>query len=160
MTDHYSTLEAAFRTLAITELPAYFPAAKAAEMVTKSDDTVYDRGHDYYLTTYPGAFPVERLGVQSISVGWEILVDLLTRWKGGEAESWDRFILYRSDIFNLYNVSNKGRNLNRTAGVFSVTFGTVDRPRYIPLIYDNPDSPPAFIAQTCVATITEVINKT
>lgn len=157
MTDFYSAAELATRTLVKSELASYFPSGTADKQVTKSDDTVYGEGFDYFFTTYPGAFPTELVGTQVVQVSWEILVDLLTRYKTTEAQAWIDFIAYRSDVFNLFNLTNKGRNLDRANNVRSVSFGAEERPRYIPND-DDPDSV-NFIAQTCILTVNMVINK-
>lgn len=159
MTDYYSAVELAARNLVKAELPSYFPPATADTQVTKSDATVYDYGFDYYFTTYPGAFPTLPAGVQMVEVTWEILVDVLSRFNSNEAQAWIDFTAFRSDVFNLFNVSNKGRNLDRASGVRRVLLASEERPRYIPLRAEDEDSPPAFIAQVCILNVTQVINK-
>jgi len=157
MTDWYSAAELAFRNLVKSELTSYFPSATADDQVTKSDDTVYDLGFDAFLTTYPGAFPTEQVGTREVQVSWEILVDLLYRYTTNEAAMWNAFIAYRSDVFNLINLTDKGRNLNRTDRVRNCSLTAEDRPRFIP--DDNDPNTVNFIAQTCVLTVNMVINK-
>jgi len=159
MTDWYAHCESALRALIKSELSSYFPPSTADDQVTKSDDTHYDDGFDYFFTTYPGAFPMVNVGAQVVETAWEIVVDIVTRWKNNQQDSFEQFTAYRSDVFNLLNLTLTGRNLNRTNGVRGVSMLSEDRPRFIPLQVDDPNSPTSHIGQVCVVTVRHVANK-
>ena len=159
MTDHYSAVELALRNLVKSQLPSYFPPSTADDQVTKSDDMHYDDGFDYFFTTYPGAFPMVNVGAQVVETAWEIVVDIVTRWKNNQQDSFEQFTTYRSVVFNLLNLTLVGRNLNRTNGVRGVSMLSEERPRFIPLQVDDPNSPTSHIGQVCVVTVRHVANK-
>ena len=158
-TDYYSLVEGALRTLVKSELSSYFPALTASQQVTKADDSYFDEGLDHFFVTYPGAFPTTPIGGQVVETAWEIIVDLVTRWQNNQQDSFDLFTLYRSDVFNLLNLSKVGRNLNRTNGVRNVLMSSNENPRFIPLQVDDPNSPTSHIGQVCVVTVRHIANK-
>ena len=155
--DHYDLLETAAMQLVRTELVTYFPAPE--ETVTKSDDTMLDQGHDYFVIFYPGSFPTTKAGNQVLNVDWEIIVDVMTRYDGTEPEAWTQFKTIRSEMFHLFNVLKIGRTLGGTARVLNVLLSAEERPRYVPIVPGEPNSGVAFIAQVMTVTVTEMINK-
>lgn len=157
LTDYYDICESAVVTLLKTTTA--FSWVDAEKQVTKSNDTHLDGGFDTHAITYPGAFPQSYGGTDVQTAQWEILLDLLVRWKKTEDEAWQEFKTFRSKVFNLFNLSYEGRDLNRTPGVTRVTLNATDRPRYIPLNRDPNTNIVTHIAQVTVLTITQEINK-
>lgn len=157
MTDHYDLVVTAFFGMMGDSLPAYFP--RPERQFSKADDTILDNGHDYYMTAYPGAFPIEPAGVGVYEVSWEVQVELYVRWKKSERQAWADFSAFRSDVFNLVNVTMKGRTLNRTAGVRDALLSSADRPSYIPVNAAAPDGAVAFIRQICLLNVPYKINR-
>jgi len=162
MTDQYSVVEKGFRDYVKAQMTTYFPLVTQDVQVTKSDATVLTRGYDYYLVTYPGAFPTidREAGVRIIETNWEILVEIFSRFPKSEQDAWDRFIPFRSDLFNTINATEAGRNLNGTNGIRGCLISAEERPYYVPVNADDPDSPAAFISQVCVLNARQVIVKT
>jgi hypothetical protein len=161
MTDWYKTAEDGLIALLKTELPSVFP--NGAAQVTASDDTVYDNGNDFYATTYPGAFPVTDRASTHLLYDWEILLDLLSRWKTTESRAWNEngFKALRSAVINLINHTEKGRTLGKTNYVKSAVLSAEDRPRYIPLRGSDPNNPVfTHIGQVCIVTVTMMVPRT
>lgn len=161
MTDWYKTAEDGLITLLKTELPSLFP--NGDKQVTASDDTVYDNGNDFYATTYPGAFPVTAKTSSHLIYDWEILLDLLSRWKTTESKAWNEsgFKALRSAVINLINHTEKGRTLGKTNYIKSAVISAEDRPRYIPLRGTDPSNPVfTHIGQVCIVTVTMMVPRT
>lgn len=157
MTDNYGIIEEAIVTLLRTA-PG-FVWKNPEQQVTKSNDVYLDQGFDHHAITYPGAFPSSFGGTDVLTVQWEVLIDLLVRWKTSEEKAWIEFKSYRSKVFNLFNLSYKGRDLDRTPGVTNVTLTAPERPRYIPLNRDPDTDIVSHVAQVTVLTVTQAINK-
>lgn len=156
-TDYFSICEDA--TVNLLRDTSEFQWKDSVKQVTKSNDLFLDKGFDTNAITYPGAFPSTFGGTDVITVQWEILLDLLVRWKTTEKEAWIEFKSFRSKVINLFTLSYEGRTLNRTPGITNTVFTASDRPRYIPL-QQNPDSDiVSHIAQVTVLTVTQQINK-
>lgn len=156
--DYFGICEDA--TIALLKNTAAFGWVDKDKQVTKSNDVYLDKGFDHFAITYPGAFPSGYSGTETLEVKWEILIDLLVRWDTNEAAAWTRFKTFRSKVFNLFNLSYEGRDLNRTPGINPpVVLTTTDRPRYIPLNKDPESDIVSHIAQVMVLTVTQTINK-
>ena len=155
--DYYDLVETAAITLIRSELASYLD--EPTKQVTKSDDTYLDQGYDYFAIAYPGAFPAEWFAVQNITAPWEVIFDIMVRWKDTEPAAWAAFKAWRAEFFYLFNIRRIGRTLNGTPRVENVLFAAEDRPRYIPVEASNPESGIAFIAQACILTVTTKINK-
>lgn len=157
-TDYFGIVEDA--TVALLRNTAAFDWKDGTKQVTKSNDVYLDKGFDHFAITYPGAFPSGFSGTETLEVKWEVLIDLLVRWDTTEDAAWTRFKAFRSKVFNLFNLSYEGRDLNRTPGVMPpVVLTTNDRPRYIPLNKDPESDIVSHIAQVMVLTVTQSINK-
>lgn len=157
MTDHYDLVVTAFHAMLGESLPEYFP--RPDKQFSKADDTILDNGHDYYVTAYPGAFPIEPMGTGVYEVDWEVQVELYVRWKKSEKQAWIDFSAFRADIFNLVNVTMKGRTLDRTNGVRDAVLSSADRPSYIPVNSAALDGAVAFIRQICLLNVPYKINR-
>jgi hypothetical protein len=133
----------------------YFP--QPDKQVVKSDDSVLSLGFDYFFLTYPGSFPTESAGTGVIETVWNVSIEIFVRFKKNTKDTWGRFRRFRSDIFNLFNVSQVGRNLNRTAGVKEVLLTGDSEP--VPYGEEDAPSDPIFISQTMQLAVTFKINK-
>jgi hypothetical protein len=156
-TDYFDVCEAA--AIALLKGEPSFDWKDADKQVTKSNDTYLDKGFDSFAITYPGAFPQVFDGTDIVTVQWEILIDLLTRWKTNEGQAWTDFKAFRSKVFNLFVLSYEGRLLNRTDGIKVTSFNATDRPRYIPLNRDPNSDVVSHIAQVTTLIVTQTINK-
>jgi len=155
-TDYYSAAENGLIALLKTNLTSYFP--NADKQVTASDDTVYDNGNDYYATTYPGNFPVTEISGTRYEYSFEVMLDILSRWKTTELAAWNAFKAYRNAVIDLVNHTNKGHNLNKTNFVRDAFMQAEDRPRYIPLQGTDPDNPTfSHIGQVCIVTVKMIV---
>jgi hypothetical protein len=155
VTDYFVTAETGLLTLLKTELTSFFP--NGDKQVTASDDTVYDNGNDFYATTYPGAFPVTDRASTHLIYEWELLLDLLAKWKTTESRAWNEngFKALRSAVVNLINHTEKGRTLGKTLFIKSAVISAEDRPRYIPLKTGDPNNLiVSHIGQVCIVTVT------
>jgi len=158
--DFYGICETA--VIELLQNTAAFGWKDKSKQVTKADDTFLDKGFDSYAITYPGAFPQANIGGELLEVQWEIMIDVLVRWDSTEKKAWSDFRAHRSKVFNLFNVSYEGRDLNRTPSIKSprgVVLNSNDRPRYIPLNRDPESDIVSHIGQVMVLTVTQVIDK-
>lgn len=158
-TDYFDICESA--TITLLRNASEFGWKDANKQVAKSNDVFLDKGYACNAITYPGAFPQTRIGDGMIFVDWEIMIDLLVRWDKTEAEAWAEFKSFRSKVFNLFNLSYEGRNLNRTPSIApnGVILNSNDRPRYIPLNRNDGSDTISHIAQVTLLTVTQVIDK-
>jgi len=156
-TDYFDLCESSVITL--LQDTAQFNWVNKEKQVAKSNDVFLDQGFDSFALTYPGAFPSGFAGTDVLSVQWEVLIDLLVRWKNTEDQAWRDFKAFRSLVFNLFNLSYEGRKLNRLAGVTDAVLTAPDRPRYIPLNRDPASDIVSHIAQVTILTVTMTINK-
>lgn len=156
-TDYFDVCESA--VIALLQGEPSFNWKDADKQVTKSNDVYLDKGFDNFAITYPGAFPQVFDGTDVVTVQWEVLIDLLTRWQANEAQAWIDFKAFRSKVFNLFVLSYEGRFLNRTAGIKVTSFNANDRPRYIPLNRDPNSNIVSHIAQVTTLIVTQTINK-
>jgi hypothetical protein len=156
--DFYDLAENATLSLIEDNLPLHFP--NPSLQLSKADETIIDNGNPKYAITYPGAFPITPSGVGLIEVSWEIILDVFCRWHTSEAQAWTDFRGLRSDLFNLFNLTEKGRTLNRTNGVQGTSLGTEERPRYIPVNAGATDGAVSHIAQIMIVTVKFKINMT
>jgi len=157
MIDYYDLMETAVVELVRSQLAAYFTDPEKS--VTKSDDTHLDQGHDYFCFVYPGVFPAEIFGNQIVTVNWEVILDVFARYNSTEKQAWIDMKKIRAELFWLFNLREIGRTINKHQFVDRVVLSAEDRPRYIPVDVDNPDSGIAFIGQVMVLTVTQRINK-
>jgi hypothetical protein len=161
VTDFFVTAETGLLTLLKTELTSFFP--NGDKQVTASDDTVYDNGNDFYATSYPGAFPVTDRASTHLIYEWEILLDLLSKWRTTESRAWNQngFKALRSAVINLINHTEKGRTLGKTLFIKSATISAEDHPRYIPLKTGDPNNLiVSHIGQVCIVTVTMMVPRT
>jgi hypothetical protein len=158
MADHFSICQDAALDLIGDTLTTRF--TNVAKQISKADDSVLKNGYDFFAIAYPGTAPTASMGTGVIEVTWEILVDVLVRWKTTEAKAWIEFESLRSDLFNLFNLTEDGRTLRRTAGVKPGLVASFDeRPRYIPLVAGATDGAVAFIAQVMKLSVPYKVNK-
>ncbi len=144
MTDYYLQCETAFMARART-LTKYFEH----DWQVSDDDSVINRGANYFLIVRPGAFPITPRGTRrTLTVDWNIIADLYVRWKSYK-ESWSLFKELRSDLFNLF-LSDP--NLDNTSFVWNVMLLASGNPGQAP-----EEGTPAFIGQTLIAVITQEI---
>ena len=157
ITDYYDLMETALVEFIRAQLVEYFPDPE--KTVTKSDDTHLDQGHNYFCIAYPGVFPTGIFGNQIINVDWEVILDVHARWNSTEQEAWKALKTIRGEMFNLFNIRKIGRTLNGHQYVDRVLLSAEDRPRYLYVDEENPDSGIAFIGQVMLLTVTQRINK-
>ena len=140
MTDHYSVCEAAVMTKLRT-LTDLFPK----ENQVSDDDSVLNRGADYWVIFQPDAFPQTRADGREVFFNWVVIFDLYVRYKSRK-ESLPKFKAARSAIINLLHPTslNDTNNIMRT--VLSASGG---------LQQDIPGDSPNFIIQTFQAVITQ-----
>lgn len=142
MTDFYQQCEEAFMAKART-LTKFFEH----DWQVSDDDTVINRGADYFLIVRPGAFPITPQDTRKIlNVDWNITSDLYVRWQDYKT-SWSLFKELRSDLFNLF-LADPG--LDRTPNVWNVMLLSTSNPGQAP-----EEGRPAFIGQTLTAIITQ-----
>lgn len=154
-TDFWRLAETGLINLLRTELASYW--SDDEKQVTASDDSHLDAGFDFFAITYPGAFPILDTTSSFLVYSWEILLDLLTRWKTTESKAWNEngFKAYRADVIYLLNHTNKGRNLGKTNYVRDAVLSSEDRPNYIPVrgTEDSGQVVYSHIRQVCVVTV-------
>lgn len=140
MTDHYSECEAALMTQ-IRTLTQFFPR----DFQVSDDDSVVNRGADYFAIFQPDAFPATRADGREVFFNWVVLFDLYVRYSTRK-ESLPRFKAVRSALINLIKPTalNATNNISRT--VLAASGG---------LQQDIPGTNPNFIIQTFSATITQ-----
>jgi len=156
--DYWKLCETGLINLLKTELVSLFP--NGANQVTASDDTVLDNGNDNYAITYPGAFPVSEVTANYLEYSWQIMLDLLVRWKQSEAKAWNEsgFKALRAEVLYLINHTQKGRTLGKTNYVRDAVIAANDNPRYIPLRGSDPNNAIfSHIGQVCVVTVKQIV---
>jgi len=148
--DHYSVCETALATRLRT-LTTYFPAATglSAGWQVSDDDTVFQLGGDYFIIYRPGEFPTVQKGMLA-DVSWHVKAVVYVRFVEYKT-SWNKFKLFRSDIFNLLNADP---TLNKTNGVWNVTVSSKDDAGRL---LDTQGNPMNWIAQLLDVTITQRI---
>ena len=154
MTDYYGLAEAGLISLLKTGLSSFFP--NPDEQVTASDDSVLDNGNDFYAISYPGAFPQTDEASGFVIYDFEILLDIASRWDTSESDAWNNngFKAYRSEVINLINHTNEGKNLGKTNFVRSALLSAEDRPNYIPVRGADPNNVVySHIRQVCIVTV-------
>lgn len=138
---HVDNLYEVVRDAAMDMIYNELSAAENGSLITNKDkqmsfdgsDEILTGGFDYMFIAYPGAMPLGvYIGTTDEAVTPEVLIDCLVRWNTKEKEAWARFQSMRSILFNLFNRTEKGRTLNRTAGVSDSSVSFSERPRYIP----------------------------
>ena len=157
-TDYYKLCEDGLIAFLISDLPLVFP--NGAKQVTASDDTVIDNGNDYYAITYPGSFPQTELTEGFVVYSWEILLDVMSRWKKTESKAWNEngFKYLRSEIIYLINHTRAGRSLNKTLFVQEAVLSANDSPSYVPLRGTDPGNPVfTHIRQVCMVTVRQLV---
>ena len=140
MTDFYSQCETALMTKLRT-LSALFPK----DWQVSDDDSVLNRGAEYFVIVQPDALPSTRADGRDLTYNWVVILDLYVRYHT-RAESLARFKAARSAVINLLtpNSLNDTSNISRT--VVTASGG---------LQQDIPGDNPNFIIQTLTATITQ-----
>lgn len=157
-TDFYAICENAVVTL--LRNTSAFDWTDGLKQVTKANDVYLDKGFKNFVITYPGAFPQVFQRTDGLGVQWEILLDVIVRWDKSEDQAWQDFRAHRSNVFNLFNLSYEGRDLNRTPSIEPpVILNAVDRPRYIPLNKDPNTDIVSHIGQVMSLTVTQTIEK-
>jgi len=158
-TDYWKLCETGLITLLRTELSSYY--SEPTKQVTASDDSYLDSGFDYFAITYPGAFPQSEVTSGYIRYNWEILLDVITRWKTSESKAWNEngFKAYRGDLIYLLNHTQKGMNLGKTNFVLSAVLSSEDRPNYIPVrgMEDSNMVIYSHIRQVCIVTVDQKV---
>jgi hypothetical protein len=159
MTDHYSIAETGLLTLLKTELSSYFP--HGIKQVTASDDTILDNGNDNYAISYPGNFPVISTASSFRIYNWEILLDIMVRWKKDTASAWSNFKNLRQAVIAEINHTEKGRTLGKINYVREAVIAAEERPRYVPVRGSDPNNPIiSHIGQICIVTVTMNVPRT
>lgn len=143
MTDHYGLCEAALMTK-IRTLTAYFPKG----WQVSDDDSVLNRGADYFFITLPSSFPSVRVDGKSKAVVWNVVCDLYVRFKSRK-ESLPKFKAVRAAIFELLHSDPM---LSKTPGVSGVLVSAGGE-----LQQDLPGDNPNFIIQTLTVSISQTI---
>lgn len=145
MTDYYTQCETALMTKVRT-LTAYFPR----DFQVSDDDSVLNRGADYFAIFQPDAFPATRVDGLAVTYNWVVVFDLYVRYKS-RRESLTAFKAARSAMINLItpNCLNDTSNISRC--VLAASGG---------LQQDIPGDNPNFIIQTFSATITQRVRFT
>jgi hypothetical protein len=145
MTDQYSVCEGALMTK-IRTLTAFFPR----DFQVSDDDSVLNRGADYFAIFQPDAFPQTRADGRDVFFNWTVIFDLYVRYSTRK-ESLPRFKAARSALINLLGPAslNSTNNISRT--VLSANGG---------LQQDIPGDNPNFIIQTFQAVITQRVRFT
>lgn len=150
MTDQYALCESALITRLRTLANPFFPAGdSAAGWQVSDDDTVVNKGGDYFIIVRPGEFPVETHG-HDADVNWHVKAIIYVRFKEYKT-SWTNFKVFRSAIFNLMWAD---RTLNKTNGVWNVTLSSKDDAGRL---LDTQGNPMNWIAQMLDVTITQRI---
>jgi hypothetical protein len=163
MTDYYSIAETGLLTLLKTELSSYFPhgTPHGTKHVTASDDTILSNGNDNYAISYPGNFPVISTASSFRIYNWEILLDIMVRWKKDTASAWAELKDLRQAIIALINHTEKGRTLGKVNYVREAVIAAEERPRYIPVRGSDPNNPIiSHIGQICIVTVTMNVPRT
>jgi hypothetical protein len=140
MTDQYSLVEAAVMTKLRT-LTDFFPN----ESQVSYDDSVIQKGANYFAIFMPDAFPMTRADGHDVFVNWVVVFDLSVSYSTRQ-ESLAKFKAVRSSIFNLLYPAS----LNRTNGVSKIVLssnGALNQD----LAGDNPN----FIIQTLSVVVTQ-----
>lgn len=155
--DHYTAVEDAALVLikeSIDNKEKYF--SKKDVQVSRSDDDVLSKGYDYFVILFPGDFSSEKGGSGVKFVTWHIDVEIYVRFST-TGETWKKFKLFRSDMFNLFNVKTIGRTLNRTPGVVDDVILTGGSK---PVAYGEEESEadPIFFSQTLDLAIPYKVN--
>lgn len=145
MTDYYTQCETALMTKVRT-LTAFFPR----DFQVSDDDSVLNRGADYFAIFQPDAFPATRVDGLSVFYNWVVVFDLYVRYKS-RAESLPRFKAARSALINLITPHSLNDTSNISRCVLAATAG---------LQQDIPGDNPNFIIQTFSATITQRVRFT
>ncbi len=140
MTDHYSVCETALMNK-IRTLTEFFPR----DFQVSDDDSVINRGADYFAIFQPDAFPQTRADGREVFFNWVVIFDLYVRYSTRK-ESLPKFKAIRSALINLIKPTalNGTNNISRT--VLSANGG---------LQQDIPGDSPNFIIQTFSAVITQ-----
>lgn len=140
MTDHYNVCEAAL-IAKLRTLTSLFPR----DFQVSDDDSVLNRGADYFAIVQPDAFPATRADGREVFFNWVVIFDLYVRYQS-RAESLPKFKAARSAIINLLGPAslNDTNNVSRT--VLSANGG---------LQQDIPGDNPNFIIQTFSCVITQ-----
>jgi hypothetical protein len=140
VTDYYGQCEAALMTKLRT-LTSLFPKA----IQVSDDDSVVNRGADYWAILQPDAFPQTRADGRDVFFNWVVIFDLYVRYKSRQ-ESLPRFKAARSAIINLLTPTSLNSTSNISRTVLSASGG---------LQQDIAGSNPNFIIQTFQAVITQ-----
>jgi hypothetical protein len=140
VTDFYAQCEGDLMTK-IKTLTNYFPK----EYHVSSDDSILNKGGDYFAIFQPDAFPATRADGTSQFFNWVILFDLYVRYTT-RAEALPRFKAVRAALIELLHPAalNGAHNISRL--VLSANGG---------LQQDLPGDNPNFLIQTLTATITQ-----
>lgn len=140
MTDQYSVCEAALLAK-IRTLTDLFPK----EYQVTDDDSVINRGGDYFFIVQPDAFPQTRADGREVFFNWVVIGDLYVRYKSRK-ESLPKFKAARSAFINLLGPASLNDTNNISKTVLSASGG---------LQQDIPGDSPNFIIQTFQAVITQ-----
>jgi hypothetical protein len=116
------------------------------------DDTVIQKGADYFILVRPGAFPYQRQTERLSTVYWNVVMDLFVRYKDYK-ESWNKFKAFRAVVFSLLM---ENPTLGGAAGVVQVNLTGEEGPQYLKFS-DVPDAKPNFIVQTVRAVIAQYV---
>ncbi len=139
-TDYYSQCETALMTK-IRALTDFFPR----DFQVSDDNSVLNRGADYYAIFQPDAFPQTRADGRDVFFNWVVIFDLYVRYTSRK-ESLPKFKAVRAELINLLGPAslNGTNNISRT--VLSASGGLQQD-----LAGDNPN----FIIQTFNVVITQ-----
>lgn len=110
MTDYYSQCEGALmdKLRTLTDL---FPN----DWQVSDDDSVINRGADYFAIFQPDAFPATRAASREVDFNWIVIFDLCVRYKTRK-ESLPKFKAARAAIIQLIapHALNGTNNISRT----------------------------------------------
>ena len=147
MTDYYSVIESALATQLRT-LTSHFPNTW---QVSLADETALDKGASEFALIYPGAFPNMWHDANfNKTVEWEMQLDLMVRFVD-YATTFAALKALRSDVLNL--LMDK-RSLGRTNNVRDILIAAEERPQGVYKSGATEKTPPAFLAQRLLVTVT------
>jgi hypothetical protein len=143
--DHYSMCEGALMAK-IRTLTEFFPK----DFQVSDDDSVLNRGADYFCIFQPDAFPHTRANGRQAHYNWVVLFDLYVRYKSRK-ESLPKFKAARAALIHLLHpISLNG--FNGSKGIENIVL-SANGGLQQDLQGDNPN----FIIQPLTATITQLV---
>jgi hypothetical protein len=142
MTDQYSIVEGILMTKLRT-LTDLFPR----EFQVSDDDSVVNRGADYFAVLQPDAFPATRANGRQAFYNWVVVLDLYVRYKTRK-ESLPKFKAARAAIIELLHPTS----LNATNSITNTSVSANGG-----LQQDIVGTNPNWIIQTFSVTITQLV---